>query len=200
MDVSARAAHLVRVQLHQDLRHGLLHLVVVLHHAVHRVRAVLHHDVEVGLARLVPRSVKCVLELDDIGVPQLLHDLELAVLVAFVLENLFDRYRLAGFDDLRLVHDPERAAAQDALGIVGEGRLFRGVRAGAVGRLAALWDLLAVERSLDGADVRRRAVRGGGVGLPGVRPAGHRRSVSNAVVWMSLDCNGMQPVGRQSQS
>mmetsp|Transcript_48194 Transcript_48194/g.124977 ORF Transcript_48194/g.124977 Transcript_48194/m.124977 type:complete len:276 (+) Transcript_48194:194-1021(+) len=53
VDVRTGAAHLVGVQLHEDVRHRLLHLVVMLHDTVNRVAAVLHHHVQISLARLV---------------------------------------------------------------------------------------------------------------------------------------------------
>mmetsp|Transcript_6086 Transcript_6086/g.17155 ORF Transcript_6086/g.17155 Transcript_6086/m.17155 type:complete len:342 (+) Transcript_6086:192-1217(+) len=120
VDVRTGAAHLVGVQLHEDVRHRLLHLDVMLHDTVNRVAAVLHHHVEVGLARLIPGCVEGMLQLHHIGVTQLLHDLQLAVLVPLVLEHLLDGHGLPGLDHLSLVHDPEGPAAQHALRVVGE--------------------------------------------------------------------------------
>jgi len=58
-------------------------------------------------------------------VAQLLHDLQLSVLVALVLVHFFDGDGLARFHDLGLVDDAEGAAAKDAFRVVGEGGLLR---------------------------------------------------------------------------
>mmetsp|Transcript_27146 Transcript_27146/g.68916 ORF Transcript_27146/g.68916 Transcript_27146/m.68916 type:complete len:393 (+) Transcript_27146:146-1324(+) len=145
VNVPTRSAHLVRVELYEDLWHRRLHLIVVLHHPVHRVGAVLHDDVEVGLARLVTRGVEGVLQLHHVGVPELLHDLKLAILVALVLEHLLDGHRLASLHNLRLVDDAEGAAAQDTLGVVREGRPLGVAARGMPLRGAALHGLQVVQ-------------------------------------------------------
>mmetsp|Transcript_142131 Transcript_142131/g.354177 ORF Transcript_142131/g.354177 Transcript_142131/m.354177 type:complete len:255 (-) Transcript_142131:206-970(-) len=127
VDVGASAAHLVGIKLHENVRHRLFHLVVMLHHPVDSVGAILHNHVQICLPRLFTRSVEGMFQLNDIRVPQLLHDLELSVFVALVLVDLFDRHRLAGLDDLRLVDDAEGPAAQHALRVVRERRLLRAV-------------------------------------------------------------------------
>jgi len=45
VNVGARPAHLVGVELHKNMRHGLFHLVVMFHDTVDRVRAILHHNI-----------------------------------------------------------------------------------------------------------------------------------------------------------
>mmetsp|Transcript_104835 Transcript_104835/g.254445 ORF Transcript_104835/g.254445 Transcript_104835/m.254445 type:complete len:282 (-) Transcript_104835:109-954(-) len=151
VDVGAGPAHLVGVELNKDVRHRLLHLIVVLHDAVDRIRAILHHDIEVRLAGLVAGGVEGVLQLHDVGVPELLHYLQLAVLVALVLEDLLDCHGLTSFDHLGLVDNAEGATAQDTLCIVSERRLLGGVACVAVGvRLSTFREPHAVEVRLHG--------------------------------------------------
>ena len=52
VDVGERAEHLVGVEFDEQDGHGLLHAVVVLHHAVHRLGDEVHHDVQVELLLL----------------------------------------------------------------------------------------------------------------------------------------------------
>mmetsp|Transcript_99650 Transcript_99650/g.237564 ORF Transcript_99650/g.237564 Transcript_99650/m.237564 type:complete len:219 (-) Transcript_99650:405-1061(-) len=54
VDVRTGPAHLVGVELHEDVGHRLLHLAVVLHDAVYRVGAKFHDNIQIGLARLLP--------------------------------------------------------------------------------------------------------------------------------------------------
>eukprot|EP00971_Amphidinium_carterae_P048694 959915-Amphidinium_carterae.1 len=44
--------HLIRVELDEDVRDRLLHLVVVLHHPIHSIRTVLHHNIQECLTLL----------------------------------------------------------------------------------------------------------------------------------------------------
>mmetsp|Transcript_18818 Transcript_18818/g.37965 ORF Transcript_18818/g.37965 Transcript_18818/m.37965 type:complete len:287 (+) Transcript_18818:456-1316(+) len=158
MNVGTCATHLVGVELYEYLRHRLLHLIVVLHDTVDGVGTVLHDHVEVRLTWLLAGGVERMLELDHVGVSQLLHDLQLTVLVALVLVHFFDRDRLAGLHHLRLVHDPEGTASQDALGIVGERRLLGTVRRAAAARGFGR-HFHAVQRRLQAANVCGPRVR-----------------------------------------
>jgi hypothetical protein len=102
-------AHLVGVQLDEDDGHALVVLGVGLADAVDGVRHVLQHQVQVRLV-LLRVAVEVVLELDDVGVVQQLHDLQLAVLEALVLQHLLDGH-------LRVA----RAWRAGEAGVVGEG-------------------------------------------------------------------------------
>mmetsp|Transcript_15888 Transcript_15888/g.18402 ORF Transcript_15888/g.18402 Transcript_15888/m.18402 type:complete len:329 (-) Transcript_15888:80-1066(-) len=97
VDVRQRPEHLVRVELHEQDRHALLHLHVVPHDPVDGLGDVVHDHVEVDFVRLVAAGVERVLHRDDVGVVQLFHNLELSVLVALVLVDLLDGDDFAGF-------------------------------------------------------------------------------------------------------
>lgn len=54
------------------------------------------------------------------GMMQHLEDLQLSVLVAFVLKHLLDGHDLASLCYLSLEHNSERAISNDLLGIIGQ--------------------------------------------------------------------------------
>ena len=90
MDVRECAEALVCVQFDEKNRHRLLHLVVVLEDAVDSLRDVIHHYIKVYFILFVTLGVKGMLECDDIWVLQLFHDLQLSVLISFVLVHLLN--------------------------------------------------------------------------------------------------------------
>ena len=115
------AARLVDVQLHEQGRHPLPPLRVVLGHAVDRLRDELEDQVQVDLVAR-RRRVEAVAQADDVRVPDHLHHRQLAVLEAAVLEHLLDRDRLARLEAGGLEDDAKGAVADDARGGEGEGR------------------------------------------------------------------------------
>merc|ERR1719507_2302114 len=113
MSVGTSSAHLIGVELHENVWYRLFHLVVVFHDPVDGVGAILHDNIEVGLPRFVPRGVKCMFEFHHIWVSELFHDLQLPVLVPLVLEHLFDRNTFACLHHLCLVNNTKRSTAKD---------------------------------------------------------------------------------------
>ena len=81
--------YLVDIQLDKEGGHALPILAVVLADAVHCLRHKLQHQVEEDLV-LLCGGVEAVLELHHIAVVHHLHDLELSVLEALVLQHLLD--------------------------------------------------------------------------------------------------------------
>ncbi len=138
VDVREGAAELVRVQLHVQQGEGLLALRVVARHPVHGLRHKVHHEVEVRLVGLVARVVEVVVQRRHVDVVEHLHDLQLAVLEALVLQHLLDRHLLPGLLHRRLVHHAERAVADDPLVEEGPRRRALGARR-AGGGLAWGW-------------------------------------------------------------
>lgn len=90
MDVGKRTEALIGVQFDQKDGHWLLHLIVVFQYAIDCLWDVVHHDIQINLILLVALSVKCVLELDNIRVLQLLHYLKFTVLVSLILVDFLD--------------------------------------------------------------------------------------------------------------
>eukprot|EP00955_Chlamydomonas_euryale_P117854 366501-Chlamydomonas_euryale.AAC.35 len=90
VDAQQGAEHLVCVQLDEDVGDALVVLGVVLGDAVHGVRHVLQDQVQVRLV-LLSRRVEAMLQPDNVGMVQDLHDLQLAILEALVLQHLLDR-------------------------------------------------------------------------------------------------------------
>ena len=101
VQVRERPARLVDGQLDEQRRHALPALCVMLRDSV------------------------AVAQADDVRVPHHLHHGELAVLEPAVLEDLFDRDRLARLEAGRLEDDAEGAVADDAGRREGEGRAGR---------------------------------------------------------------------------
>ena len=90
VDVGKRTEALIGVQFDQKDGHWLLHLIVVFQYAIDCLWDVVHHDIQINLILLVALSVKCVLELDNIRVLQLLHYLKFTVLVSLILVDFLD--------------------------------------------------------------------------------------------------------------
>jgi len=88
---------------------------VALRDLVYRLRDELEHEVEVQLVALLPVGVEEAFELANVGVLQQLHNLELAVLEAPVLQHLLDRDDLARLLHRRLEHHPKRPVVHDPL-------------------------------------------------------------------------------------
>mmetsp|Transcript_9353 Transcript_9353/g.23285 ORF Transcript_9353/g.23285 Transcript_9353/m.23285 type:complete len:346 (+) Transcript_9353:247-1284(+) len=146
MNVRERAAELVRVQLHVQQREGLLGFGVVPRHAVHGLRDEVHHEVQVGLVRLLSFRVEIVVKSSHVAVVQHLHDLQLTVLEALILQHLLDGDLLLVLPDDRLVDHTEGAVPNDTLiledplrGVVRVLRA-RGGRLGDLHRVDALVD------------------------------------------------------------
>mmetsp|Transcript_11895 Transcript_11895/g.32917 ORF Transcript_11895/g.32917 Transcript_11895/m.32917 type:complete len:201 (+) Transcript_11895:737-1339(+) len=127
VDVGQRPCHLVRVQLHQHVRHPLRGLAVHLGQPVHRVGDKLQDQIQVNLLLLV-RAVKAVLQSHDVGVVQHAHDLQLAVLEPLILQHLLDRDGVARLHASRLENHSKGTVADDFH------RLVRFTRSGRVVR------------------------------------------------------------------
>mmetsp|Transcript_12686 Transcript_12686/g.54479 ORF Transcript_12686/g.54479 Transcript_12686/m.54479 type:complete len:328 (-) Transcript_12686:173-1156(-) len=121
VDVGQRPGHLVRVELHQHVRHPLRGLRVHLAQPVHGVRHKLEHEVQVHLLLLV-RAVEAVLQADNVRVVQDAHDLQLAVLETLILQHLLDRDDVARLHARRLEHHAEGAIPDNLDSLVGFAR------------------------------------------------------------------------------
>lgn len=122
VDVGNGAHHLVGVEFDEQFGHVLLFLVEVAHDAVNGLGHEVHHDVQVHLVALA-RGEEVVLHFYHVRVVQFLHDLQLAVLEALVLEHFLDRHDFARLLHLGLVHNAERPVSHDLLSIVSESLL-----------------------------------------------------------------------------
>lgn len=97
VNVSEGAADLIRVQLHVHKGHSLIHAIVVLGNTIHSLGHVLQNQVQIKLI-FIGSGKEAVLQSYNVGVVQQAHDLQLSVLVPFVLENLFDGHSLTSLD------------------------------------------------------------------------------------------------------
>jgi hypothetical protein len=85
MNVSQGAAYLISVQF------------VVLCNTIHSFRHVLQNQVQIQFV-FIGSGEEAVLQSYDVWVVQQSHDLQLSILVSFILENLFDGHRLPSLD------------------------------------------------------------------------------------------------------
>lgn len=90
MDVGEGATKLVNVQLDEEHGDGLLLLGVVTRDTVDGLWNVLKDKVKIDFILLVTGEVEEVLEGTDVGMVEDLHDLQLTVLEALVLKDLFN--------------------------------------------------------------------------------------------------------------
>lgn len=120
VNVGEGPERLVCVQLDQDHWYLLLHLVVVLEDPEHGLWHVVHHDVQVDFIWLITLSIERMLERDHVGVIELLHNLQLSVLVSLVLVHLLDGDSLTVFIHGGLEDDSEGAIADNTVSIIGE--------------------------------------------------------------------------------
>jgi len=84
-------------------------------HAGNRVGNLLGDCVELEFVLLLALGLEGVFELDDVRVVQLAQDLQLPVLLPFVLLHLLDRHHLPRLLHVRLEHDPECALSHHFL-------------------------------------------------------------------------------------
>jgi len=119
MDIGDRANQLVSVQLDQDGRDCLLHLIVALHHLVDSLRDVIHHHVQINFIGLFSVSIEVLSDLYAVGVVEHLHDGEFPVLVALVLEDFLYGHCFRGLSHHCLVHYPKGPIPHYFLSIVG---------------------------------------------------------------------------------
>ena len=124
VDVRNRAQKLVRVELDEKVGDHLFHFQVLLHHAIGRVGNKVHDNIEVDLLGLVAVSVERLAHLDAVRVVQHLQDLQLTVLVPFVLEHLLDRHRFACLRNRGLEDHTKGTVADDFLRIISEALLL----------------------------------------------------------------------------
>lgn len=131
VNISQRSQQLINVQLDVYCGNGCFDLGVVLGNSVNGLWHKLQDEVEIDFIGLVARGVEAVLELTYVGVIDHAHDLQFAVLVALVLEDLLDGDGLAGFTDGSLKDDAEGAISDDSGGAITDG--FLGDSGGGVG-------------------------------------------------------------------
>ena len=91
MDVVQGATHLIYIQLHKHGGHALPRLGIMFTDAMDRLWHVFQHQILPHLI-LLRGHVEAMLQLDYIRVAQHLHDLQLSILVPFVLQDLLDCY------------------------------------------------------------------------------------------------------------
>ena len=130
VNVSDRAQQLVAVELDDQVWHHLLHLEVVLHYSVRSVLDVVHDNVQVDLVWLLAVGVEGLTHLNAVRVVQHLEDLQLTILVALVLEDLFDGNSFASFCYRCLENYAKRAIANDFFSVVSERLLLQKKRLG----------------------------------------------------------------------
>ena len=98
MNISEGAEHLVCVEFNEKNWDWLLHAVVVLHYSVDGLRNEVHHHVKIELlfltnkfrVYLIAFREERMSHFDDRGMVQLLHYLELSVLIALILEHFLN--------------------------------------------------------------------------------------------------------------
>lgn len=122
MNISQGPKTLICVQFDQNHWHLFFAFVVMLQNTEDRLLYVVHDDVEIDLIFLIALRVEGMPELNDVGVKEFLHYLELPVLIPFVLVHFFDRHFLIGFVHNGLEHDAEGAVSNYALRIIGVAR------------------------------------------------------------------------------
>jgi len=123
MNISEGTEHLISVEFDEELRDALLHLDVVAHHPVNCFWDIIHNNIEVDLILLVASGIEGMLHLNDVGVEQLFHDLQLSVLIPLVLINLFDCYSFSCLSNSSLVNDTKRPVTNYSFSIVSKGSL-----------------------------------------------------------------------------
>ena len=85
------SCYLVDIQLDEEGGNMLARLGIVLADAIHRLWHIFQHQIQVHLI-LLRGGVKTVLQLHHVGVAHHLHDLQLPILEALVLQHLLDRH------------------------------------------------------------------------------------------------------------
>lgn len=120
VDVGYRSEQLVRVDFDQEIGHHLLHFEVLLHNPVRGVGDVVHDHIQVHFIGLVTVGIEGLAHLYTIRMMEHFKNLQLSVLVSFILEDLLDGHSLTGFGDGGLENDTEGAISNNLLGIVCE--------------------------------------------------------------------------------
>lgn len=113
VDVGESTEELVDVELDFENRHRCLHLVEESRGAVDRFRDELLDKVQVNLIPLLAVGVVKRLQLDNVGVANDAHDLQLTVLEALILQDPLDRSIFSGRRQLGLEHHTKRTVADD---------------------------------------------------------------------------------------
>ena len=124
VDVRNRSQKLVGVELDEQIRHHLLHLEILLHHAIGSIGNEVHHNVQVDLIRLVTICVEGLSHLDTVGMVQHFQNLELSVLVALVLEHFLDGHSLSCLSNGRFENHSEGAISNNFLSVVSKALLI----------------------------------------------------------------------------
>jgi hypothetical protein len=120
VNISQSSESLISVQLYENHGYLLLHLIVVFKDSKDGFWHIVHDDIEINLIWLVSLRIESMLQSNNIGVIQLLHDLELSVLIPLVLINLLDSHLLVVFVYGGLEHHSEGTVSNDSVCIIGE--------------------------------------------------------------------------------
>ena len=118
MDVCQSSECLVGIELHQDHRDCLLHLVVMLQDSEDCFGHIVHDDVQINLVWLISLGVEGMLQSYHVRVEQLLHYLKLSVFVSLILVHFFYCNLLVVFVHGCLEYDTETAVSDYSIGIV----------------------------------------------------------------------------------
>lgn len=125
MNIGNRTQQLIGVKLDQKIRNHLLHFQILLHYTIGRIWNVVHDDVQINFIWFVPVCVERLAHLNAVGVMQHFENCQLAVLVALVLENLFNGHSFACFSNNGLEHHTERTITDNLLRVVCEALLTK---------------------------------------------------------------------------
>lgn len=102
VNIGNRSHQLVGVQLHDEIRHLLLHFEVLFHYSVGSVGNEVHYYVEIDLLRLVSISIEALSHFDAVWMMEHLENCKLTIFIPLVLENLLDGNSLACFSNSSL--------------------------------------------------------------------------------------------------
>jgi hypothetical protein len=86
---------------------------------------IVHNNIQVDLIGLIAISVERLAHLDAVRVVEHLEDLQLAVLVALVLENFFDGNSFTSLGNCCFENDTERAISNNFFSVVSKGLLLK---------------------------------------------------------------------------
>ena len=120
VDVSQRSEGLICIKFDEQVRHRLLHLVIVLQNPVYCLWHVVHYHIQIDLLGLVSICVERLPHFDAVRVVKHFQNLQFSVLVSLVLEHLLDGHGLTSLCDCRLEYYTEGPIPDNFLSVVGE--------------------------------------------------------------------------------
>ena len=118
MNVSNRSYKLISVEFDQQRRNHLFHFHILFHDSVQCIRNEIHDHIQVNFIRFLSISIEKLTHLDAVCMMKSFKNFKFTVLIAFILEHLFNSDSLASFCDCSLEHDTKRSVANDFLSIV----------------------------------------------------------------------------------